>query len=458
MKKFILLLIYCFSFFGTVSAYKPLPNPVKDLYKDSYWHELYIGDLSYIIEKSPKITIEEREIIVQIQMLLPDNVDSAISLLESAITIESSAAMTLILGNLYFQKDDLKRAKRLFIEVGEKHPYYLLNQKTLAFLSVRMEDFDEAIKYLKRTISLGNSEGRTYGLLGYCLQLKEDYIAAEQALTKAILIEPEEKSWKGFLAQNYLYQERYKESNAVFQELLSIDPENPEFWLLQANGYIGLGNIDKAAANFEILKRMNKAPADSLLLLGDIYINRQMLDLAFDAYMASVIKDPEQKLDSPIRAVKSLINYGAHDEAADLIVKIKRLYRGRSTEDEDLTLLTMQSLIAIARGEGEKAKATLEEIIKRDPDQGRAMLILGNFYGREGNTERALELFDQARELDDFKAEALVMHAQLLARVKEYVEAAKLLREAQEIEFKENIADFLEQVEHIILVIEATRS
>ena len=153
-----------------------------------------------------------------------------------------------------------------------------------------------------------------------------------------------------------------------------------------------------------------------------------------------------------------MINYGAHDEAAELIVKIKRLYRGRSTEDEDLTLLTMQSLIAIARGEGEKAKAMLEEIIKRDPDQGRAMLILGNFYGREGNTERALELFDQARELDDFKAEALVMHAQLLARVKEYVEAAELLREAQEIEFKENVADFLEQVEHIILVIEATQS
>jgi len=458
MKKFILLLIFCTSVFGTLPAYKPLPNPVKDLYKDSYWHELYIGDLSYIIERSPKITLEEREIITQIQALLPDNLDSAVSLLESAITIESSAAMTLILGNLYFQKDELKRAKRLFIEVGEKHPYYLLNQKTLAFLSVRMEDFDEAIKYLKRTISLGSAEGRTFGLLGYCLQLKEDYIAAEQALIRATIIEPGEKTWKVYLAQNYLSQARYKESNAVFQELLSIDPENPEFWLLQANGYIGLGNIDKAAANFEILKRMNKAPADSLLLLGDIYINRQMLDLAFDAYMASVIKDPEQKLDSPIRAVRSLINYGAYDEAADLIVKIKRLYRGRSTEDEDLTLLTMQSQIAIARGEGEKAKATLEEIIKRDPNQGRAVLILGNFYGREGNTERAVELFDQAKEIDEFKAQALVMHGQLLARVKEYVEAAELLREAQELEFKENVADFLEQVEHIILVIEATRS
>ena len=61
-------------------------------------------------------------------------------------------------------------------------------------------------------------------------------------------------------------------------------------------------------------------------------------------------------------------------------------------------------------------------------------------------------------EMDEFKAEALVMHAQLLAKVKEYVEAAELLREAQELEFRENVADFLKKVEHIILVIEATRS
>ncbi len=458
MKIFLLLFTFCFSVFDTLSALKPLPNPAKDLYKDSYWHELYIGDLDYIIERSPKITVEERELITEIQTLLPDNIDSAISLLESTMTEESSAAMTLILGNLYFQKDELKRAKRLFIEVGEKHPYYLLNQKTLAFLSVRMEDFDEAIKYLKRTISLGNAEGRTFGLLGYCLQLKENYIAAEQALTKAIIIDPKEKSWKGYLAQNYLYQERYRESNAVFQELLTMDSENPEFWLLQANGFIGLDNIEKAAANFEILKRMNKAPADSLLLLGDIYINRQMLDLAYDAYRASVNKDPEQKIDTPIRAISSLINYGAYEEASALITQVKEIYRRRITEDEVLTILTMQSQIAIARGEGKKAKATLEEIIRRDSTRGRALLILGNFYGKEGKSEEAVELFDQAKKLDDFKAEALVMHGQLLAKIKEYVEAAELLREAQEIEFKANVADFLKQVEHIILVIEATRS
>lgn len=458
MKKLILLFVFHFSVYTGLSALKPLPNPVRDLFEDSYWHEMFIGNLGYIIEKSPKITIVEREIITQIQALLPDNVDSAISLLETAITDESSAAMTLILGNLYFQKDNLKLAKHYFLEVSKRFPYYLLNQRTLAYLNVRMEDFEEAIIYLRKTIALGNTEGRTYGLLGYCYQLQEDYIAAEHAFSLAVMIEPEEKSWKVQLAQNYLLQQRYSESNTLFQELLAIDPENPEFWLLQANGYIGLGNIDAAAANFEILNRMNQAPADSLLLLGDIYINRQMLKLAYNAYSASVIKDPEQNIDSPIRAVRSLINYGAYNEASDLIFKIRRLYRGRNTEGEELTILTMQSQIAIARGENEKAKATLEEIIKRDPKQGRALIILGNFYGKEGETEKAVIKLDLAKELDDFKAEALVVHAQLLAKSKEYVEAAELLHEAQSLEFKENVDDFLKKLEHIILVIEATRS
>ena len=456
MKKLILLFIFYFSVVGTLSALKPLPNPVKDLYKDSYWQEMFIGDLSYIIERNPKITIEEKEIITQIQTLLPDNVDEAIALMEAAITYDSSAAMTIVLGQLYIQNDELKRAKFHLVEAAKKHPYYLINIRTLALLSIRMEDFDESIIYLKRSIALGNAEGRTYGLLGYCYQVAEDYHTAEQALTKAILIDPEDKPWKLQIAQNYLIQERYKESNAVFQELLRIDSDEPEFWLLQSNGFLALGNIDHAAANIEILKRMDKAPADSLLLLGDIYINKQMLELALDAYTAAVVKDPEQKLDAPIQALRSLINYGAYNEAESLIFKIRRLYRERTTADEELTLLTIQSQIAIAQGEGEKAKATLEKIIERDPERGNAMLILGSYYGKEGNVERAVEIFELAQELDDYKAKALVAHAQLLAKGKEYYEAAELLQEAQNIDFKDNVADFLEKVEHIILVVEAT--
>ena len=76
MKIFLLLITFCFSVFDTLSALKPLPNPAKDLYKDSYWHELYIGDLDYIIERSPKITVEERELITEKQTL--DNLEKDI--------------------------------------------------------------------------------------------------------------------------------------------------------------------------------------------------------------------------------------------------------------------------------------------------------------------------------------------------------------------------------------------
>ncbi len=434
----------------------PLPNPLKSLYDDAYWHEKYIRDIDYVSDRRPKISIEEKEIITQVQLLLPDNLEEAISIMNTAISDESSMAMIMVLGNLHFLRDNFKQAKYYFTKVANNYPHFLLNQKTLAYLLVSMEEYEEAIIYLNNSITLGNSEGRAFGFLGFCYLMQENYIAAEQAYSKAMIIEPQEKSWKLQLAQIYLHQERYKESNSIFQELLKLYPEEPEYWLLQSNGFLALGNIENAAANIEILKRMDKAPADSLLLLGDIYINLQMLELAFDAYTASVVKDPEQKIDFPIRAVRSLINYGAYDEAASLVYKIRRLYSGRTSDDDELTLLTMQSQVAIARGEGEKAKATLEKIIERDPKRGRAMLILGNFYGREGNSKRAVKIFDQAKTLDDFKAEALVAHAQLLAKSKEYVEAAELLREAQSIDFKDSVEDFLKKVEHIILVIEAT--
>lgn len=460
MKKYknsiFLSIILCVGVYGSANGVKSLPNPMKELFDDSFWQKYYIGELNYIINKAPKISVEERDLIQQIQALLPDGITSAINILEVSINSESSPAMILILGNLYIQNDNFEQAKIYIDRVARQHPYYLIPQKALAYLNVRNEKYDEAIPYLVRTINMGNTEGRTYGLLGYCYQLQDKAHAAEQAYTKAVIIEPTEKQWRTGLAHSLLSQDKYLESNALFQEMLLKDPDNEDHWLLQFNGFIGLNQIEDAAANIEILKRMNKAPPDSLLLLGDIYINKQMLKLAQQAYLASIDKDHEQDINGPIRAASSLTNFGAYDEAAILINKIRRVYRGRTPDEEELTLLTMQSQIAIARGEGEKAKATLEKIIERDDKRGRALITLANYYGQEDNIEGAVDMFEKAQKLDDFKAEALVAHAQLLTKIKDWDKAAELLTEAQEVDFKENVQDFLEQVERIQMITAAT--
>ena len=244
-------------------------------------------------------------------------------------------------------------------------------------------------------------------------------------------------------------QDKFRESYGHFEKLILENPNDPDNWVLQANSLIGLNKIDEAAANIEIITRMGHASSESMHLLGDIYLLKDMLKPALIAYLVSIGQGPNHDIEGPLQVADGLIKTGAYDDAATLVNKLRTVYRGQTTDDEELTLLTMQSQIAIAKGEGEKARATLEKITERDPLRARALITLGEYYGQTANTERAILMFERARQVDVFRAEALVAHARLMVEAKSWDEATHLLRDAQSAYQKDSVQEFLEQVERI---------
>ena len=63
--------------------------------------------------------------------------------------------------------------------------------KNLGLIHVRRGDCSEAVGPLSRVIELGGDEALTYGLLGYAYVELEQYIAAESAYRRAMLLQPE---------------------------------------------------------------------------------------------------------------------------------------------------------------------------------------------------------------------------------------------------------------------------
>ena len=70
----------------------------------------------------------------------------------------------------------------------------------------------------------------------------------------------------------------------LFGELIQAKPDNADYWLHQANAYLGLAESTKAATNYEVVRRMGKADAKVLNQLADIYINEGTYDLALAEY------------------------------------------------------------------------------------------------------------------------------------------------------------------------------
>ena len=87
------------------------------------------------------------------------------------------------------------------------------------------------------------------------------------------------------LARAFFDLKRWDDAIALTGNMLESDPESAQLWILQANAYIGLEKPMKAAENFEIVDRLGKATPDSLMLLGDIYLNSELFAPAVDVYL-----------------------------------------------------------------------------------------------------------------------------------------------------------------------------
>jgi tetratricopeptide (TPR) repeat protein len=419
------------------------------VWEDPGFQKSFLGSYGVQSDVEPRVTTVEREQLERILPLMASDPDRALRELEKAAIPEASAIFDFTLGNLRFQRDELDRAAAHYAAALAKFPAFRRAHKNLGLIQVRTGDYERAIESLGRVIELGGGDGTTYGLLGYSYASTGNHVSAESAYRSAVLLDPEVLDWKLGLTQSVYRQRKYGDTLALCDELITRFPNRADFWLLQANTWIGLNQPLKAAEDFEIVRRMGQATIQSLNTLGDIYVNEGLHDLAAGVYAEAARMDAGQSPDRPLRNVEVLAQRGALEEAAGLLGTVKEIHGAQLDPAEKIRLLKLESRLALAEGEGEGAAGVLEEIVALDPLDGEALILLGQHYARIEEPERAIFYYERAQSLEGFEAEAAVRHAQLLVRLTRYREAVPLLKRAQELRPRDEVARYLEQVERI---------
>lgn len=414
------------------------------LWEDPDFQRSFLGSYGFQAEIEPRVTTVEREIMEKILPLM-DVPDKAIRALRKETKPASSAVFDFTLGNLHFQQEKLTEAAAHYRTAIEKFPSFRRAHKNLGILAVRQGSWEEGIRHLSRVLELGGGDGLVYGLLGYAYSTREAYLPAETAYRQAMLLQPEILDWKLGLTQALFKQRRYREALALSDQLLAEDPERTDFLLLQANAWIGLDEPRKAAQVYELVDRMGGSTPQSLRTLGDIYVNEEMYDLALRSYRRGLDGTDDPSL--PLRQAEILARRGALDQAAGLVAQIQARWGDSLEGDDRKSLLKLRSRIAVAEGKGGEAVEVLEEIVQIDPLDGDALLLLGQHYEREGDPDRAVFYYERAESLQDHEAEAKVRHAQVLVEQGKYQEALPLLKRAQEVDPREDVARYLDQVE-----------
>jgi Flp pilus assembly protein TadD len=456
-RQLICVLAFVWTAAGPVSAHSPMdhsapkidPDELASIWKDPEFSKRLMGSYGFASDVEPRLTPEEQ--VVYREKVVPalrEDSAKAMRLLEDLAKPSASAVFDFTLGNIYFQNEDLTNAVKHFKAALAKFPDFRRAQKNLAFALMRSGRYGDAIKPLTRTIALGGVEGRVFGLLGFAYMNQERYASADGAYRQALMLEPDNLDFKLGAVKCSIANANYDHALALLDELIQLHPERDSFWTLQANVYIQKEQPAQAAISLEMLRRMDRATPQNLFLLGDLYLAQEARELALGAYLEAIEKDDGANIAKALRPAQILVSRGAWDEANKLFAKIRGAKAALSSADE-LKLLKLESKVAMSTGAGAEAIKVLEQIIERNPLDGEALLLAGDYYARNDQREKAEFRYDTASKLQGYEADAFVKRAQLLVQSRKYAQAAELLHKAQKAKPRDNVQRYLEKVEQM---------
>jgi tetratricopeptide (TPR) repeat protein len=428
---------------------RPLPADELEIWNDPGFKRRFIESFIAETEVEPRVTeLEREEMLLVFDRISADDVTGAIEILEDNRVEGASAVFDFTLGSLRYREERFEDAAGAYGVAVDKVPRFRRAWRALGLLRAQLGEYERALEALTRVIELGGGDGDSYGLLGFAYLNTEDYLAAESAYRMAILLDPRTTDWKVGLAQSLFKQERYADASASCRTLIQADPNRAELWLLQANAFLGMGEPKRAAENLELVDSLGGSTTASLALLGDIYVGQELFELAGDAYVRSLeaADDGAGIVERALRAAGILAARGALTETS-LVLDRLQLERGDPLSAEDtVALLRLRARVALAKGGGEAEARILEEIVRLDPLDGEALLMLGRYRHQIGATEEAIFFYERAAALDAFEARAKRGQAQVLVANRRYDEALPLLARAAELEPGPDLTRYTEHV------------
>lgn len=138
------------------------------------------------------------------------------------------------LSEILYRLKDYQGVIETLAPIIDKYPKHKNANWYLGVSYMEKEDYQNAIVYLERLITIGRGRYMDYWHLGYCYSHTDNIEKAEEAYKKALSMKPDSKELKKNLTSIYirkgqsLLNSNLKESEMYFKKALALDPDNPD--------------------------------------------------------------------------------------------------------------------------------------------------------------------------------------------------------------------------------------
>jgi tetratricopeptide (TPR) repeat protein len=442
-KPFSILLVTLGAFgFSLTDAQVPDSDP----WSNPDFIDRFIGSYAPRITIEPRVSQVDKTYIEEelLLMLQTDKAAALAMLVKKTQLPDSNATFDMILANMYYQNGQLQQAVQSYVNAIKKHKDFARAHENLGFLYFQLGNMEKTLEHFTTSVKLGAVDKNIYAILAYLFFEKEQFIAAETSYRSALIYDVENKDWEYGLAKSILFQRKYQDAIGLFDRLLEGKPEQPEYWRLQADAFIGLGDNLSAASNYEVLRRMGQITAENLVTLGDIYVENNFIEAALGVYKEAINLKGRLNVEKPLAAAATLIDTGNADAATEVLAAIQKTYGNSLDSKQSFEVRKLNAMVqAVAGMATDDIIPILEEMAAQNPLDGEVLIMLADYYSNGGNFEKAEFLYERAQSIGIYESKALYHYGKALVAKEKYREALRALERAQEIDPRDEVEDYL---------------
>ncbi len=442
-----------------LEQYKKFPDDVIFLIQISelLFENNFLADSFDYIQKAEKNLIKknktdlEKILKLKIKILEKQNkLSEAIENCENLLNVNNNIENYIILSDLHFQNKDYLKAINILEKLNKKEPDNIIVLTKLGITFIKLNQFEEAEKYLLKTVEIdfSNLKAHYYLAILYNKIGENDKFISE--LEKVILYgknsnEPEVSFAYGIKAELYEKENNLDSAEFYFRNAIAINNKNWEIYfkfallllkkekfveaieelktafalnnnnylipLLIADIYKEKLKLDKFAIKYYFTAyELNNNSIEILDKIGNYYFNEREYNQAI--YYFEKIVDFNQKnfytLDAYLKIVYMLVNYDNYN------IALQRINQALNLFPNAYELYFQKAIIYEKQKNYDAAIQNYLEAIKYNEDFDSPYIYAGKLLYDLNRKEEALNIFEKC--LTKIKDENLKINIELLVK------------------------------------------
>ena len=400
--------------------------------------------------EEPILTKEEAKVLDTARTLAETDPERAVAHLRRALRRDSSPALDFAIGCYLIDDEESGEALEAFRRALEKMPGFRRARWNLATLLVRERKHEDAVPELLKLLENGDDprHAELLELLGHAYLETGRLLPAETALKRALLHRPDDRNLSLMMIEALTRQEKHAEARFLADRAIVRSPLEEEFWKLAANIDLATDRKPEARARLECAARLGIASARTLVTLGDLYLEAGMVEEAYLRFERTAAME-DAPISRLLRASGGLLALGELKRARDLL-KTLEPRAGTMTEAQDIRRRHLAARLLDLEGDLENAARGYEALLRDHPLEAETLMAAGYALQRLDRLDEALRCYARAARIDpDREALSLVRQAQIAVLREAYDDAVKMLERALELDRRDYIATYLEQVRRV---------